>query len=240
MQTVTISSIGSESTFCFHHETGILFDCGEGTSILLGDKVADVKTVYLSDNRAENINGLKGLLEKNKSLNVRFPIEFNGTFMKLQNELKNMGVWAGCYHDDVKPLPNSDLFIRTFKSYRTDINQMCYSSVIIEKKRKLKEIYRGKTPQEVAEIKKVEKKEVSELVPTEIFCYSPGVINQKYSGASSLIVAGVRTAASVMAAEKSKRIVWTRIKAEEWHESVIPTNKEIPIPPIYIPHQFSI
>ena len=244
MNTFIICSVAQETTFCFHPDSGSLFDSGEGVSILLSDKLKDIKRVFLSDFSNENILGLRSLMEKVPGLEIYYPRQFQDSFkyIKMYEFSRDFkAIWKSIENDETIQI-NDDYSCKASRVYRQDTNKFCYSYIFSKKKKKRKLELALKTTQELRNMV-IEGIDVSEYRFVNEFVYSPGTINSEDCFGCNVIVSGPKciTQEARIKAANIKGKIYTRIKDEEWSPIVIPILRvEVPIPPIFMSHEIEM
>ncbi len=175
------------STWVYYAPDRILFDCGEGVSTLLENKVFAIKYVFLSHGHADHISGLMGLInirnnamgDQEKELRVYFPAGsffvselisyFARTNRHLQYELEWIPLQAG---DRVSLLPGRhSRYIQAFSTVHAR-GEPSLGYNVCEVRRRLKPEYRGLPHEEiVALVQAGKKEEISETYVQPLFSY---------------------------------------------------------------------
>jgi len=175
------------STWVYYAPDRILFDCGEGVSSLLENKVFAVKHVFLSHGHADHIAGLMGLInirnnamgDHEKELRVHYPAGshfvselihyFARTNRNLQYELEWIPMQVG---DRVTQLAGRmPRYIEAFGTIHAR-GEPSLGYNVCEVRRRLRAEYRG-LPQEeiVALVRQGKKDEISEEYTQFLFSY---------------------------------------------------------------------
>lgn len=175
------------STWVYYAPDRILFDCGEGMSTLLENKVFAIKHVFLSHGHADHISGLMGLInirnnamgDQEKEMRVYYPAGnffvseiisyFARTNRHLQYELEWIPLKSG---DRVTLL--SGRHTRYIEAFAT-VHARGESSLgynVCEVRRRLRPEYRDLPPAEiVALVQAGKKEEISETYVQYLFSY---------------------------------------------------------------------
>lgn len=175
------------STWVYYAPDRILFDCGEGVSTLLENKVFAIKHVFLSHGHADHISGLMGLInirnnamgDQEKELRVYYPAGsffvselisyFARTNRHLQYDLEWIPLKAG---DRVSLLPGRhSRYIQAFSTVHAR-GEPSLGYNVCEVRRRLKPEYRGLPHEEiVALVQAGKKEEISETYVQPLFSY---------------------------------------------------------------------
>jgi ribonuclease Z len=175
------------STWVYYSPDRILFDCGEGVSTILENKVFAIKHVFLSHGHADHISGLMGLInvrnnamgDHEKELRVYYPAGsyfiselityFSRTNRNLQYDLE----WIPLKPGDRVPLLSGrhPRYIEAFATVHTR-GEPSLGYNVCEVRRRLKPEYRD-LPQEeiVALVRAGKKEEISETYVHYLFSY---------------------------------------------------------------------
>ncbi|MCS7217287.1 MAG: MBL fold metallo-hydrolase [Candidatus Bipolaricaulota bacterium] len=175
------------STWVYYSPDRILFDCGEGVSSYLENRVFAIKHVFLSHGHADHISGLMGLLnvrnnamgDQEKELRVYYPAGsffvselityFARTNRNLQYELE----WVPLQPGDRVPLlaGRHPRYIEAFATVHAR-GEPSLGYNVCEVRRRLRPEYRD-LPQEeiVALVRAGKKEEISETYVQYLFSY---------------------------------------------------------------------
>lgn len=239
--TFILCSVGKETSFTFHRESGSLFDCGEGTSVHLSDCLNEVKRVFLSDLSEENTAGLKTLVNKTNHLMVYYNESNGAGISQLRSDISHStGLkWIRMSNNEMIRIGNTAFSVKTCRAFREDTGRHVSNFFVFKDRKKIKEEFRDLPAQEKIKLKK-ENKEITYLKPMPEFVYSLGKINPEKG--FSTIIAGNRTDSTIASIEESeiKNKIWTRIPIEYWSNLIRAKSGEVPIPPIYIRHELII
>lgn len=176
------------STWLYYAPDRILFDCGEGVSSFLENKVYAIRRVFLSHGHADHVSGLMGLInirnnamgDREKDLTIYFPagnhliseliVYFSRTNRKLRYNLE----WVPMQPGDRVPLHEAKRHGRYLEAFATvhSSNEISLGYNIVERRRRLKPEYRDLSQREIAELVRAGKKEeITEEYDQRIFTY---------------------------------------------------------------------
>ncbi|MDK2946187.1 MBL fold metallo-hydrolase [Geotoga petraea] len=180
-----IKSKALYTTWIYYKPDRILFDCGEGISAKLGNKIYGIEKIFLSHSHIDHIAGLWGLINtrnnamgsREKDLTIYYPensrqIESYLKFiLDSNNHLR--------YKLDIMPLSLFDKiglkngrFIEPFKTLHTPAEKS-YGYRIIERRNKLKEKYQSFSQNEIIDIvKKYGREELNDYYEANILTVS--------------------------------------------------------------------
>ena len=165
-----ISSKALYSTWMYYSPDRMLIDCGEGVSTYLGNKSFAVKRVFLTHGHADHIAGLWGLVntrnnamgDKEKELEIYYPKggksveEFINFILKVNSNLKyNLKIKALDVEDEVilHRTGAAQRVIRPFSTHHT-VSEKSFGYNIYEKRKRLKDEYRGLEQKEILKLVK--------------------------------------------------------------------------------------
>lgn len=175
------------STWVYYSPDRILFDCGEGVSTVLENKVFAIRHVFLSHGHADHISGLMGLLnvrnnamgDHEKELCIHYPAGsyfiselityFSRTNRNLQYELD----WIPLQPGDRVILVSGrhPRYIEAFATVHTR-GEPSLGYNVCEVRQRLKPEYRGLSQEEiVALVRAGKKEEISETYVQHLFSY---------------------------------------------------------------------
>ncbi|MCR4392023.1 MAG: MBL fold metallo-hydrolase [Candidatus Acetothermia bacterium] len=175
------------STWMYYAPDRILFDCGEGVSIFLENRVFAIKHVFLSHGHADHISGLMGLInirnnamgDQEKELRVHYPAGshfvselihyFARTNRRLQYHLEWIPLQPG---DRVNLLPGRmPRYIEAFATVHSR-GEPSLGYNVAEVRRRLKPDYRGFSQDEILGLVRAGRKdEISEEYVQYLFSY---------------------------------------------------------------------
>lgn len=175
------------STWVYYAPDRILFDCGEGMSTFLENKVFAIKHVFLSHGHADHISGLMGLInirnnamgDQEKELRVYYPAgnffvsEIISYFARTNRHLQYELEWIPLKPGDRVTLL-SGRHTRYIEAFAT-VHARGESSLgynVCEVRRRLRPEYRDLPPEEiVALVQAGKKEEISETYVQYLFSY---------------------------------------------------------------------
>lgn len=161
-----IKSKALYSTWIYYKPDRLLFDCGEGISAKLGNKIYGIDKIFISHSHIDHIAGLWGLINtrnnamgsREKDLTIYYPenskqIESYLSF--IMNSNKHLR-----YNLELIPLSlfdkidlKNNRYIEPFKTLHTPAERS-YGYRIIEKRNKLKEKYQSLSQNEIINVVK--------------------------------------------------------------------------------------
>ena len=157
------------STWVFYKPNRVLFDCGEGISTVLGNKIYGIENIFLTHSHIDHIAGLWGFVNtrnnamgsREKDLNIYYPKgsrqikEYLSFILKMNSRLRyTLNIQELEVTDEVKISENR--IMKPFKT-RHSPGEVSYGYRILEKRKKLKEEYRRLTQEDIIKIKKEKK-----------------------------------------------------------------------------------
>ncbi len=175
------------STWFYYAPDRILFDCGEGMSSYLENKVYAIQRVFLSHGHADHISGLMGLInirnnamgDREKDLTVYFPagnhfiseliVYFSRTNRRLRYDLE----WVPLQPGDRVPLLEGrhGRYLEAFATVHSP-GEISLGYNIVERRRRLKPEYRDLPQEEIVKLVRAGKKaEITEEYDQRIFSY---------------------------------------------------------------------
>jgi len=175
------------STWFYYAPDRILFDCGEGMSSYLENKVYAIQRVFLSHGHADHISGLMGLInirnnamgDREKDLTVYFPagnhfiseliVYFSRTNRRLRYNLE----WVPLQPGDRVPLLEGrhGRYLEAFATVHSP-GEISLGYNIVERRRRLKPEYRDLPQEEIVKLVRAGKKaEITEEYDQRIFSY---------------------------------------------------------------------
>lgn len=239
--TFVLCSVGQETSFTFHRESGSLFDCGEGASVHLADCLDDIKRVFLSDLTDENTAGLKTLVSKTNHLIVYYNESNAAGISHLRGDISTAtGLkWLRMTNDESIRMGNTPYSVKTCRTLREDTGRHSSNFYVFQDRKKIKDEFRDIPTEEKVKLKK-NGMIIVHLKPMPDFVYSLGKIVPEKG--FSTIISGPRTEsiASTVNESEIKNRIWTRIPTEHWAKTIRATQGEIPIPPIFIRHELVV
>lgn len=159
-------SRGLFSTWIYHRRFNTLFDCGEGVSTTLCNRVFGIKRILLSHGHADHIAGLVNLLnirnlgagDQHAELKIYYPqenvlLEYMREYLKkTQRDLSFPLKWIAIKPQQLIELEEQKgrVYIKTFKTLHSQ-KQLSVGYNVIEVRRKLKEKYINASQQELNE-----------------------------------------------------------------------------------------
>lgn len=175
------------STWVYYSPDRILFDCGEGVSSTLENKVFAIKHVFLSHGHADHISGLMGLInvrnnamgDQEKELRVYYPAgnffvsELISYFSRTNRNLQYQLEWFPLQAGDRVPLTEGrhGRYIEAFPTIHTR-GETSLGYNVAEIRRRLRPEYRDLSQEEiVALVREGKKEEISEEYVQYIFSY---------------------------------------------------------------------
>ncbi len=173
-----MSSKALYSTWIYYSPDRMLIDCGEGASTYLGNKAFAVKRVFITHGHADHIAGLWGLVntrnnamgDKEKALEIYYPKggksieEFLNFIMRVNNDLKYTLSLKALDVDEEVILHRTGSAQRTIRPFRTHhtVNEVSFGYNVYEKRKRLKEEYRGLSQDEIVKlVKKFGREEIT-------------------------------------------------------------------------------
>lgn len=184
---ILIYSKALYSTWVYYSPDRILFDCGEGVSTFLENRVFAIKHVFLSHGHADHISGLMGLInirnnamgDQEKELRVYYPAgsffvsELITYFSRTNRNLRYELEWIPLKPGNRVPLLEGrhSRYVEAFATVHTR-GEPSLGYNVCEVRRRLKPAYRG-LPQEeiVALIRAGKKEEITETYVQYLFSY---------------------------------------------------------------------
>lgn len=159
-----IKSKALYSTWIYYKPDRLLFDCGEGISAKLGNKIYGIEKIFITHSHIDHIAGLWGLINtrnnamgsREKDLTIYYPenssqIESYLDFIMSSNKHLR-------YKLEIIPLSlfdkidlKNDRYIEPFKTLHTPAEKS-YGYRIMEKRNKLKEKYQSLSQKEIIEV----------------------------------------------------------------------------------------
>ncbi len=175
------------STWVYYSPDRILFDCGEGVSTILENKVFAIKHVFLSHGHADHISGLMGLInirnnamgDQEKELHVYYPAgnffvsELISYFARTNRHLQYELEWIPLQPGDRIPLlaGRHSRYIEAFATVHAR-GEASLGYNVCEVRRRLKPEYRDLPHEEiVALVQAGKKEEISETYVQYLFSY---------------------------------------------------------------------
>ncbi len=175
------------STWFYYAPDRILFDCGEGMSTYLENKVYAIQRVFLSHGHADHISGLMGLInirnnamgDREKDLTIYFPagnhfiseliVYFSRTNRRLRYNLEWVPLQPG---DRVQLLEGRHgRYLEAFATVHSP-GEISLGYSIVERRRRLKPEYRDLSQEEIVKLVRAGKKaEITEEYDQRIFSY---------------------------------------------------------------------
>jgi hypothetical protein len=174
-QSLKIVSVEGETSFCYHEDSGCLFDCGEGASLFLKEHLKEIRYIFLSDFRPEHTGGIRAMIEKCDKIEIFYPeiyaYEFNMFELDIGDK-KNV-VWTQLKETDVHYVDKNDSFIEvTLSRY---LGHLSFSYKMCKYIQRLKPALQTKTHVEIAALKK-SGVPVTYSVADTILLYSVGAL----------------------------------------------------------------
>ena len=175
------------STWLFHRRFNILFDAGEGVATMLLNRVFGIRRVFLSHGHADHIAGLINLInlrnlgagDQTAGLDIYYPrgnrlIDLMKHYLsQTQNELSFSLTWHPIEADQVIDLDpkRGKVYLKTFATQHSS-KQLSLGFNIVEKRRRLRADFQGKTQLEINQmIRHIGKEQVAEAFDQIIFSY---------------------------------------------------------------------
>ncbi len=175
------------STWVYYAPDRILFDCGEGVSSLLENKVFAVKHAFLSHGHADHISGLMGLInirnnamgDHEKELRVHYPAgshfvsELIHYFARTNRNLQYDLEWIPLQPGDRVTLLEGRMprYVEAFGTVHAR-GEPSLGYNVCEVRRRLREEYRGLPQEEIVALVRAGKKdEISEEYTQFLFSY---------------------------------------------------------------------
>jgi ribonuclease Z len=173
-------SKGLYTSWFFHSPTRSLFDCGEGCSSFLGNKVFAVENIFLSHGHLDHVSGLPSFLgirqkargDHEKPLNIFYP---KGT-----REIENIRkYWESLWYDPLTyslnwiPVePNTDLPNNVVSFQTQHCRSLSLGYKVIESRKRLKAKYVGADIKKLLVSKQAEKSDLMEEYVANSFVYT--------------------------------------------------------------------
>ena len=155
------------STWLYHKRFNILFDCGEGVSTTLQNRVFGIRRVFLSHGHADHIAGLVNLLNirnlgagnQTAPLQIYYPnnnklLEYMIDYLtRTQKDLSFPLTWIPLEAGQIMKLEDQKgyIYIKTFETKHSK-NQLSLGYNIVQTRRVLKPEYVDKTQAELNQI----------------------------------------------------------------------------------------
>ncbi len=159
-----IKSKALYSTWVFYKPDRLLFDCGEGISAKLGNKIYGIEKIFLSHSHIDHIAGLWGLINtrnnamgsREKDLTIYYPENSNQIKSYLDFIMKSNKYLR--YNLEIIPLSlfdkielKNNRYIEPFKTLHSPAERS-YGYRIMEKRNKLKEKYQSLSQNEIINV----------------------------------------------------------------------------------------
>lgn len=180
-----IKSKALYSTWIYYKPDRILFDCGEGVSSELGNKIYGIEKIFISHSHIDHIAGLWGFINtrnnamgsREKNLDIYYPENSSQIESYLNFILKSNKHLR--YNLNIIPLSLFDKidlkkgrYIEPFKTLHTPAEKT-YGYRIIEKRNRLKEKYKLLSQKEIIDmVKKYGRDEINEHYNANILTVS--------------------------------------------------------------------
>lgn len=155
-----IKSKALYTTWVFYKPERVLFDAGEGVSYVLGNKIYGIEKIFLTHSHVDHIAGLWGIINtrnnamgsRNKKLEIYYPkgskdiVEYLEFIEKMNKGLRYPLEIHELSLSEIVPL-DSKRFLKPFKTRHTP-GEISFGYQILEKRKRLKPMYRD-YPQDV-------------------------------------------------------------------------------------------
>ncbi len=175
------------STWLYHRRFNILFDAGEGVATMLLNRVFGIRRVFLSHGHADHIAGLINLInlrnlgagDQTATLEIYYPrgnrlIELMKQYLaQTQNELSFSLEWRPIEAGQIIDLDprRGKIFLKSFATQHSS-KQLSLGFNIVEKRRRLRPEFQGKSQLEINQmIRQHGKEQVAENFEQIIFSY---------------------------------------------------------------------
>jgi ribonuclease Z len=185
LQNLSGYSLAKYSTWIYYTPDNILFDCGEGVSIAMRNRVYAVDKIFLSHSHGDHISGIVGFLwsrassmgDQKKPLTIYHP-KGDRNIVKLQQYIQS-SLGEPPYPLEWKVLEAGEKVklheTRTLETFETDhhASSLTLGYKVLEHRTRLKKKYRDLSPQELKEyIKSHGKEGLTENYDCTLLCYS--------------------------------------------------------------------
>lgn len=155
--TIETYSRGMYSSWCWHQASRILFDCGEGISTHLTNRLYGIETICLSHQHSDHINGLLSILgcreaargDKTKGIRILYPhdnvwIEHMRDFIHQRHKKLSFEVqWIPLKLGDAPIDLGNNRSLHWFPSKHQFRGEQTFLYKIVEKRQRLKDVYQG-------------------------------------------------------------------------------------------------
>jgi len=156
-----IQSKALYSTWVYYKPNRILFDCGEGISEFLGNKIYGIDSIYITHSHIDHISGLWGLVNirnngmgsREKPLQIYYPngarqFEEYMTFIFKMNKRLRYDIITTPLELSQTVSISPSRYIKPFRTKHTP-GEASYGFQIIEIRNRLKETYRSLSQEEI-------------------------------------------------------------------------------------------
>jgi ribonuclease Z len=180
-----IKSKALYTTWIYYKPDRLLFDCGEGISAKLGNKIYGIEKIFISHSHIDHIAGLWGLINtrnnamgsREKDLTIYYPENSRQIETYLDFILKSNRHLR--YNLNIEPLSLFDTidlkngrYIEPFKTLHSPAEKS-YGYRIIERRNRLKEKYQSLSQNEIIDIvKKYGREELNDYYEANILTVS--------------------------------------------------------------------
>ena len=180
-----IKSKALYTTWIYYKPDRLLFDCGEGISAKLGNKIYGIEKIFISHSHIDHIAGLWGLINtrnnamgsREKDLTIYYPESSRQIETYLDFILKSNRHLR--YNLNIEPLSLFDTidlkngrYIEPFKTLHSPAEKS-YGYRIIEKRNRLKEKYQSLSQNEIIDIvRKYGREELNDYYEANILTVS--------------------------------------------------------------------